>query len=285
MAVFGYLWFMPELTEPQIRLGIFFGLFVLLAIFELLAPRRLPKPVKTRRWITNWLIVFIDSAVLRLLFTGAAVGAALWAEAGGYGLFNVVEANPVLAFVVSFVILDFAIWVSHWASHKVPLLWSIHRMHHSDVDFDVTTAIRFHPIEIVLSMLWKFVIVIALGAPAVSVLVFEIVLNGLAMFNHSNMKLPLWFDRFLRYVIVTPDMHRIHHSIIHNETDSNYGFNLAVWDRLFRTYRDQPEMGHEKMVIGIDEWQGDKPTELFWTLSVPFLKQNGIRVQKSPSGK
>jgi len=276
---------MPELTEPQIRLGVFIGLFVLLAVLEMLVPRRKPKPVKTRRWLTNWIIVFIDSAVLRLLFTGAAVGAALWAETNGYGLFNLFDAGPVTAFLVSFVVLDFAIWVSHWASHKIPFLWAIHRMHHSDVDFDVTTAIRFHPIEIVLSMLWKFVIVIAIGAPAVSVLVFEIVLNGLAMFNHSNMKIPLWLDRYLRLLVVTPDMHRVHHSIIHKETDSNYGFNLAIWDRLFKTYTDQPEMGHDKMVIGIDEWQSEKPTELLWTLSVPFLKQNPMRLQKSPRGK
>ncbi|MEM7070035.1 MAG: sterol desaturase family protein [Pseudomonadota bacterium] len=276
---------MPEFTEPQIRLGIFIGLFVLLALLEYLMPRRSPKPVKARRWMTNWAIVIIDSVVVRLLFTGAAVGAALWAEANGYGLFNQIETPDWVALAVSFIILDFAIWFAHWASHKVPVLWSVHRMHHADVDFDVTTGIRFHPVEIVLSMLWKFVIVIGFGAPALAVLVFEIVLNGTSMFNHSNLRLPIALDRVLRMLIVTPDMHRVHHSIIHNETDSNYGFNLAIWDRLFRTYCDQPSRGHDQMTIGIEEWQDEKPTEVFWSLSVPLLKQNAIRAQYNPKGK
>ncbi|MEM7216287.1 MAG: sterol desaturase family protein [Pseudomonadota bacterium] len=264
---------MPELTEPQIRLGVFIGLFVLLAALEFLAPRRELEHVKSKRWLTNWAIVFIDSAVLRLIFTGAAVGAAIWAEENGYGLFNLIETPVWFAIVMSFIILDFAIWFSHLASHKVPLLWAVHRMHHSDVDIDVTTAIRFHPIEIVLSMLWKILIVTLLGAPALAVLIFEIVLNGAAMFNHSNMKIPRSVDRFLRLLIVTPDMHRVHHSIIHNETDSNYGFNLAVWDHLFRTYIDQPEKGHEDMTIGLAEWQDERPTRLFWSLKVPFIRQ------------
>ncbi|MEM9279183.1 MAG: sterol desaturase family protein [Pseudomonadota bacterium] len=265
---------MPELSEPQIRLGVFIGLFVLLAVLEWVAPRRELEHVKARRWFTNWAIVFIDSAVLRLIFTGAAVGAAIWAQSEGYGLFNLLEVPGWIAILVSFVVLDFAIWFAHVASHKVPLLWAVHRMHHSDVDIDVTTAIRFHPIEIVLSMLWKILIVVLLGAPAVSVLIFEIVLNGAAMFNHSNMKLPLWLDRVLRIFIVTPDMHRVHHSIINRETDSNYGFNLAIWDRMFGTYIEQPEKGHLGMTIGLEEWQDKKPTQLLWSLKVPFIKQS-----------
>ena len=264
---------MFEFTEPQIRLGIFIGLFLLLAVMEYFAPRRELEHVKAKRWITNWLIVIIDSFVLRLIFTGAAVGVAIWAEANGYGLFNLVQIPMALSVVISFIILDFAIWFSHLASHKIPLLWTVHRMHHSDVDIDVSTAIRFHPIEIVLSMLWKMIIVILLGAPAIAVLIFEIVLNGAAMFNHSNLKLPLGLDRILRLFIVTPDMHRVHHSIVHNETDSNYGFNLAIWDRIFGTYIDQPEAGHKNMKIGLSEWQDERPTKLLWSLKVPFIKQ------------
>ncbi len=264
---------MFELTEPQIRLGIFIVLFLILAITELFVPRRQLEHVKVKRWLTNWIIVIIDSLMLRLIFTGAAVGIALWAEANNYGLFNLLNIPAGLAVIISFIILDFAIWFSHWASHKVPLLWAVHRMHHSDVDIDVSTAIRFHPIEIVLSMVWKMLIVVILGAPAIAVLVFEIVLNGTAMFNHSNIKLPLGMDRILRLFVVTPDMHRVHHSIVHNETDSNYGFNLAIWDRIFGTYTDQPEAGHKAMKIGISEWQDKRPTQLFWSLKVPFIKQ------------
>ncbi|MBL4599180.1 MAG: sterol desaturase family protein, partial [Rhizobiaceae bacterium] len=169
-------------------------------------------------------------------------------------------------------VLDFAIWFSHLASHKVPIFWRIHRMHHSDIDIDVTTAIRFHPVEIILSMFWKYLIVLALGAPAASVLVFEIVLNGGALFNHANFKLPLSIDKVLRLLIVTPDMHRVHHSIIRKETDSNYGFNLSIWDRMFGTYIDQPSKGHDEMTIGLKEWQDEKPARLDWILMVPFRK-------------
>ena len=264
---------MPELTEPQIRLGIFIGLFLVLAMMEYLAPRRELEHVKAKRWFTNWLIVIIDSFILRLVFTGAAVGVSLWAEINGYGLFNHVSVPSIVSVIICFIVLDFAIWVSHLASHKIPILWTVHRMHHSDVDIDVSTAIRFHPIEIILSMIWKMVIVVILGAPAVSVLIFEIVLNGAAMFNHSNIKLPLGLDRILRLFIVTPDMHRVHHSIVHDETDSNYGFNLAMWDRLFGTYIDQPEAGHNGMKIGLREWQDERPTNLLWSLKVPFIKQ------------
>lgn len=264
---------MFEFTEPQIRLGIFIGLFLILAMMEFMAPRRELEHVKAKRWFTNWLIVIIDSFVLRLIFTGAAVGVAIWAEVNGYGLFNLIEVPMYISVLFCFIALDFAIWFAHLASHKVPVLWAVHRMHHSDVDIDVSTAIRFHPIEIVLSMVWKMLIVVLLGAPAISVLIFEIVLNGAAMFNHSNIKLPLGLDRVLRLFIVTPDMHRVHHSIEHKETDSNYGFNLAIWDRLFGTYIDQPEAGHEGMKIGLREWQDERPTNVIWSLKVPFIKQ------------
>ncbi|MFK5977559.1 MAG: sterol desaturase family protein [Rhizobiaceae bacterium] len=260
------------MSEATIRLSVFIGLFAIMAILEIFAPRRKLRPVKMLRWFTNWAIILIDSVLVRLLFKTAAVGAALWAAEHGYGLFNMIALPYWLAFTVSFLVLDFAIWLSHVASHKIPMFWRIHRMHHSDIDIDVTTAIRFHPIEIILSMFWKYLIVLILGAPAASVLVFEIVLNGGALFNHSNFKLPLSIDKILRLFIVTPDMHRVHHSTERNETDSNYGFNLSIWDRMFGTYIDQPKKGHEDMIIGLEHWQDEKPARLDWILMIPFRK-------------
>lgn len=260
------------MEEAQIRLVVFVGLFAALALLEYLSPRRKLKPVKTRRWFTNWAIVIIDSVLVRLVFKTAAVGGALWAAEQGFGLFNLVAAPYWLAFSVSVISLDFAVWASHVASHKIPLFWRVHRMHHADIDIDVTTAIRFHPIEIVLSMIWKYAVVLALGAPAAAVLVFEIILNGCAMFNHSNWKLPLRLDRWLRLVLVTPDMHRVHHSTQRREHDTNYGFNFPFWDRIFGTYTDQPEGGHDGMKIGLEPWQDERPAGLGWSLLVPLKK-------------
>ncbi len=260
-------------NEGAIRLSIFLGLFAILAISEWAKPRRKLTMAKGKRWTTNIAIVVLDSVLVRLLFPAAAVGVALWAQSSGYGLFNFFAVPFWLAVLLSFIALDFAVWLSHVLSHKVPLFWRFHRMHHSDRDIDVTTAIRFHPIEIVVSMIWKVAWVVALGAPAVAVILFEIVLNGCAMFNHSNTKLPLWLDRMLRLVLVTPDMHRVHHSAIGDETDSNYGFNLPWWDRLFGTYIDQPELGHDGMTIGLKEWQDERPAKLGWSLKVPFIEQ------------
>jgi sterol desaturase/sphingolipid hydroxylase (fatty acid hydroxylase superfamily) len=175
-----------------------------------------------------------------------------------------------LAGLIAFVVLDFAVWLEHVVSHKWPWLWRIHRMHHADTGFDLTTALRFHPLEIVLSMLWKAAIIIALGAPPVAVLIFEIVLNGAAMFNHANIKLPKTVDALLRLIIVTPDMHRIHHSTDPRETDTNYGFNLAIWDRLFSTYTQTPRLGDTGLEIGLREWRDDRPARLGWALALPF---------------
>jgi sterol desaturase/sphingolipid hydroxylase (fatty acid hydroxylase superfamily) len=262
--------------ELWLRLGAFVAIFLAMAVFELWSPR-LERPemmgaLKSRRWFTNLSMVLISSVLLRVIFPAAAVGAALWAEVNGYGLFPALGLNPVIAGILAFVILDFAVWLEHVVSHKWPLLWRIHRMHHADTGFDVTTGLRFHPFEIVLSMFWKAAIVVALGAPAISVLVFEIVLNGTAMFNHSNIDLPRPIDRYLRMVLVTPDMHRVHHSTIRRETDSNYGFNFPFWDRLFRTYNDQPSKGHEAMDIGQAQWRDDAPAGLLWSLLLPFRK-------------
>lgn len=257
--------------EPTIRLSVFIGLFVIFAWSEWLRPRRPLTVPKSTRWFTNIAIVVIDSALVRILFPAAAVGIAFWAQGEGYGLFNMISVPVWVAGLASIILLDFAVWLSHLLSHKIPIIWRLHRMHHSDRDFDVSTAIRFHPIEIIVSMIYKVAWVIALGAPAWSVILFEIILNGVAMFNHSNTKLPLAVDRILRLIIVTPDMHRVHHSTNPDETDSNYGFNFPFWDRLFGTYIDQPELGHDEMEIGLAAWRDERPNRLGWSLSVPFL--------------
>lgn len=265
------------LPEPVIRFGSFIIIFGVLAIIELTHPR-LERPemlaaLKMRRWLTNVGMLVLSSISLRVLFPAAAVGMALWAEAQGWGLFNQIGVPLWLAALVSMIVLDFAVWLEHLLSHKIPLLWRIHRMHHADTGFDLTTALRFHPLEIVLSMLWKAAIVIALGAPAWSVLIFEVVLNGAAMFNHANIALPPKIDRVVRLLVVTPDMHRVHHSTIPRETDSNYGFSLAIWDRMFSTYTDQPADGHERMNIGLADYRDAAPARFVWSLLLPFRKR------------
>jgi sterol desaturase/sphingolipid hydroxylase (fatty acid hydroxylase superfamily) len=259
-------------SETTIRLAAFLAIFATMAVLELSLPRRDPNAAKGARWRTNLAMVAVDSIVLRIVFPMAAVGTAIWADGRGYGLFRAVETPGIVAGIIAFIVLDFAVWLEHFASHKIPILWRIHRMHHSDIDFDVTTALRFHPLEIILSMVWKAGVVIALGAPVLAVLAFEIVLNGAAMFNHSNVKLPLRADRLLRRLIVTPDMHRIHHSIRYNEMDTNYGFNFAFWDRLFGTYSLEPEDGHSAMTIGLPDYQDTAPTGLIWSLVLPFRR-------------
>ena len=264
------------LSEPTVRLIAFAAIFVSMAAFELFSPRlerdELVGAVKAKRWFTNLSILVISSVALRVVFPLAAVGTALWAQENGYGLFPLLGTPAWIAGIIAFVILDFAVWLEHVASHKFHILWRIHRMHHCDPGFDVTTALRFHPLEILISMVWKALIILALGPPAIAVLVFEIVLNGTAMFNHSNVKLPLPVDRVLRLVLVTPDMHRVHHSSDHRETDTNYGFNFPFWDRIFRTYHAQPRLGHRDMDIGLKDYRGDAPTKLGWSLLLPFRK-------------
>lgn len=265
-----------QFSEATIRLTAFVAIFAAMAVYELWSPRLEREEMKgawrSRRWFTNLSMVVISSVALRIVFPAAAVGAAIFAQSKGWGLLPALGIHPLVAGVIAFVILDFAVWLEHVASHKIPLLWRIHRMHHADNGFDVTTALRFHPIEIVLSMVWKAAVVIALGASPVAVLVFEIVLNGCAMFNHSNIDLPRSIDSVLRRLIVTPDMHRVHHSSIPRETDSNYGFNLPFWDRLFGTYTAQPELGHEGMEIGLKEYRGPGSAGLVWALRLPFRR-------------
>ena len=260
--------------ESAIRLTASAALFALFALSEWVKPRRKLTASKSQRWITNLSIVVLDSLLVRLLFPAAAVGVALWASSAGYGVFNLIAMPFWLSLIISIIVLDFAVWLSHLLSHKVPVFWRIHRMHHADPDIDVSTAIRFHPIEIILSMIYKAAWVVLLGAPAAAVILFETLLNGTAIFNHSNTKLPSAVDRIVRLFLVTPDMHRVHHSTLRDETDSNYGFNLPWWDRLFGTYVDQPSKGHSAMDIGLPQWQDERPTRLGWSLSVPFLKKS-----------
>ena len=256
------------------RLGVFVGLFVLFATLEALAPRRARSQPRSARWFTNLSIVVLDTLALRALAIALpllAVGAAVDAGRMGWGLFNALDWPLWLEVVLAILILDLAIWAQHLVTHKVPILWRFHRVHHADRDFDVTTALRFHPVEILASMMLKIGLVYLLGPAALAVLLFEIILNGTAMFNHSNLRLPLWLDRAVRLVLVTPDMHRVHHSIHRHEHDSNYGFALSVWDRIFRTYRPKPEAGHDLMTVGL-EWQDERPSRLGWALMLPFRK-------------
>jgi sterol desaturase/sphingolipid hydroxylase (fatty acid hydroxylase superfamily) len=218
-------------------------------------------------------VAFLDTAVTRIVAPAGAVGFALLAQPRGWGLFNSVSLPPWLRIIVCLFVLDFAIYLQHRLFHSIPVLWRLHRMHHADLDIDVTTGARFHPIEILLSLGIKFLVIVPLGVPWLAVLLFEIGLNASSMFNHSNVRMPLALDRILRWVIVTPDMHRVHHSILRRETDSNFGFNFPWWDRLFKTYCAQPEAGHEGMITGIEQFRDPKELVLGRMLLQPFRKE------------
>ncbi|MBM4180231.1 MAG: sterol desaturase family protein [Betaproteobacteria bacterium] len=246
--------------EPAIRLSFFLGIFALVALWELAAPRRALTVSKALRWSSNLTLVALNTLLLRLLFPLAAVGVAAFAAEHGWGLLNHFQVPAVLAIPLAVIAMDFVIWLQHVMVHAVPALWRLHRVHHADLDYDVTTGARFHPIEILLSMLIKFATIVVLGPPVVAVVIFEVLLNATAMFNHGNIRLPAGIDRVLRWFVVTPDMHRVHHSVEDDECNSNFGFNLPWWDRLFGTYRDQPRAGHEGMSIGIRGY--DNPREV-----------------------
>jgi sterol desaturase/sphingolipid hydroxylase (fatty acid hydroxylase superfamily) len=261
--------------EPSIRLGFFFGVLLLMALAEAHWPRRERSLSRWRRWPSNLGIVVINTVLLRLLTPMAAVGLALIAAENGWGLFNVVSAPLWFAIPLSILLFDLAIYLQHVMFHAVPALWRLHRMHHADLDFDVTTGARFHPIEILLSMAIKLALVLALGPPAVAVLIFEVLLNATSMFNHTNLSIPLGLDRVLRWIVVTPDMHRVHHSWLPEETNSNFGFNLPWWDRLLGTYRDQPKEGHAGMTIGLDRFREPGDLRLDRMLVQPFRGGTG----------
>jgi sterol desaturase/sphingolipid hydroxylase (fatty acid hydroxylase superfamily) len=261
-------------SELVLRLSVFLGLLAVIAALEAWAPRRPRVTPRGGRWATNAALVVIDTLTLRVLalaLPALAVGAAVDAGRMGWGLFNALDWPQGAEIVLAVLILDLAIWAQHLITHKVPLFWRFHRVHHADRDMDVTTAIRFHPVEIAASMGVKIALVYLLGPSALAVLLFEMLLNGTALFNHANIALPSWLDRIVRTVLVTPDMHRVHHSDRREEHDSNYGFALSVWDRLFGTYRAQPMAGHDAMTVGLD-WQDDRPAGLGWSLLLPFRR-------------
>ncbi len=248
-------------VEPALRLSIFIGVLVVMLGWETLFPKRKRSVSRWLRWPNNLALTALNTGLLRVLFPVSAVGLALGLSDRGWGLLNLVELPCWLSVALAVVALDLAIYVQHVVFHAVPLLWRLHRMHHTDLDLDVTSGTRFHPLEMILSMLIKFGVLFVIGPPAVAVLIFEVVLNAMAMFNHANARIPQTLDRVLRMLVVTPDMHRVHHSVIPVETNSNFGFNLSLWDRLFRTYRPQPEAGHTNMVIGLPVFRS--PRELW----------------------
>tara|TARA_R110002167_G_scaffold51814_10_gene149970 strand:+ start:2831 stop:3694 length:864 start_codon:yes stop_codon:yes gene_type:complete len=273
--------------EITIRLSFFFGVFALMALWEVLTPRRSLTVSKAMRWVNNLALVFFNSLILRLIFPAASMGVAVFAAGNGWGFLNHFQVSLPLAMVLSILAMDLIIYLQHVLVHAVPALWRLHRVHHADLDFDVTTGARFHPIEMILSMLIKFATIAVLGPPVVAVVIFEVLLNAMAMFNHSNVRLPLGLDRALRLFVVTPDMHRVHHSVEDNEANSNFGFNLSIWDRLFGTYIDQPRGGHEGMTIGIHGYR--EPKQVSWLpgmLALPFIgKITGYTINRREWGK
>lgn len=257
-------------SETGIRLSFFCGVFAVIALWELMAPRRKLTTGKGARWFANLAMVALDTAIVRLLFPTLPVGIALLAGERDWGILNAMDIPPGARVIAGVVMLDFVIYLQHVLFHNLPALWRIHRMHHTDLDLDVTSGNRFHPLEIILSLVIKMGAVILTGAPALAVLAFEIILNATSMFNHGNIRIPQPVDRWLRHLLVTPDMHRVHHSIIPRETNSNYGFNLPWWDRLCGTYRDQPQEGHVGMTIGLKEFRDPRSLTLPRLLILPF---------------
>ena len=261
--------------EPQIRLICFIGIFAAVALAEILTPRRSLIHSKARRWLVNIGITVTNSVILRLFVPILATGLAARAEVNGMGLFNMIDLPVWLEIVIAVIVLDFLIYLQHLVVHAVPVLWRLHMVHHIDLDFDVTTGARFHPVEILFSMGVKLAAVFLLGPAVIAVIIFEILLNATAMFNHGNFRLPLELDKVLRLFVVTPDMHRVHHSIRIEETNSNYGFNLPWWDRLFGTYRAQPQAGHDLMTIGITPYSSSPILGYFSALFLPFVGRSG----------
>lgn len=262
-------------TEAVIRLTAFVAVLSAVALWELTAARRRPLYARGARWPHNLGLLLVDVALVRLLAPGAVIGVALAAEGRGWGLLNVVPLPWWVTLPIGIVLLDVLIYFQHVMFHAVPTLWRLHRVHHADQDFDVTTGVRFHPIEILLSTIIKCAGVAAVGAPALAVLVFEVLLNALSMFNHANASLPIWAERWVRWLVVTPDMHRVHHSVLYDESSSNFGFNVPWWDRLFGTYRAQPRLGHDAMVIGVDAFRSAEDLRLDHLLIQPFQNTPG----------
>ncbi|MBI3411699.1 MAG: sterol desaturase family protein [Planctomycetes bacterium] len=260
----------------MVRFGCFAGVLLVMSLAETAAPRRPLTVKKPQRWFSNLCLVALNTVVVRAVLPVEAVAIALVAESRGWGVLHQVDSPGWLAVALAVIGLDLAIYLQHVLFHAIPLLWRLHMVHHADLDFDVTTGLRFHTIEILLSMGIKMAVIVLLGAPALAVLIFEVLLNATSMFSHSNVRLPLALDRILRVVLVTPDMHRVHHSILPRETNSNFGFNLPWWDFLFGTYRAQPGYGHDDMTIGLSQYRGEaRADRLHWMLALPFVGDTG----------
>lgn len=262
-------------NETTIRLGFFFGIFIILAIWEALSPRRALTTSKPVRWFSNLGVIFIDSLAVRFLLPLTAIEFAAIAEMNGWGILNNIDIPLWVSITAGLFALDLIIYLQHVMFHTLPVLWRFHMMHHADLDFDLTTGLRFHPVEIIISMGIKLSAIALIGPSPLTVILFEIVLNSTAMFNHGNIRLPLGIDRILRLLVVTPDMHRVHHSVTIRETNSNFGFNFPWWDRLFGTYRPQPAAGHEGMTIGLSQFREPGKLTLHWMLALPFIGDPG----------
>jgi len=259
-------------NEPTIRLTFFFGFLCAVALWEIMAPKRSLTAPKLWRWANNLGLTFLNSFILRALFPILAVGLAALSVQEGWGLLNMISLPLWLSVIIAIFVQDLIIYGQHVLFHHVPIFWRLHKMHHADIDYDVTTGARFHPLEICLSMGIKLGVVVLLGPPVVAVILFEIILSSMAMFNHANAKLPLKLDKIVRLFFVTPDMHRVHHSINAPEFNRNFGFNLAIWDRIFGTYKDQPDDGHTHMKIGLPEYQKNIKQSALWMILLPFRK-------------
>jgi len=259
------------MTDQELRTYAFLAIIGVVVIAEFIIPKRALTQNKTKRWFNNLALIGLDTIIIRLLLPAGAIGVATWVQLHGFGLFQILKWDGALSIFLTIILLDMIIYWQHRLFHLVPFLWCLHQVHHADRDIDVTTGLRFHPVEIIISMFIKFAVILTLGVPVMAVVLFEIILNGMAMFNHGNYDLPKFMDNVIRTLFVTPDMHRVHHSVLKHETNSNYGFNLSVWDKLFGSYHAQPDLGHEKMTIGLEQYQGKQDTSsIFWMLTLPF---------------
>ncbi len=262
-------------VELGVRLFFFFGIFIAVAVAEFLLPRRPASSPRPARWMNNLGIISLNAVLVRIALPVVPAGLAVIAQQNGWGVLNNAGLPYFAKVLIAVIVLDFIIYLQHVMFHAVPVLWRLHMMHHADLDIDVTTGLRFHPIEILISMIIKFSAVVLVGPPAAAVIIFEVLLNGTSMFNHSNLRLPLHIDRVLRLFVVTPDMHRVHHSVVIRETNSNFGFNLPWWDRLLGTYRAQPAAGHDGITIGLAQFRDAKKLSLPWMLVLPFIGEIG----------
>lgn len=276
-----------EIQESVLRGGVFAGSLLIWALAESLWPQRRRLFLRRQRWFANLGLALIGTSLLRALaLLGVpllALQVALWAQASDIGLFNWIDAPDAVEFALTLLLLDLLVWAQHLAFHRLPWLWRLHRVHHADRELDVSSGLRFHPAEILLSMLLKSAAVLVLGAPVAAVLAFELILNGMAMFNHANLRLTPALDRALRGVLVTPNVHRVHHSIHGDEQQQNFGFNLSLWDRLAGCYRAEPRDGHQAMRLGLQEFQGDQPLRLGWSLQLPWRSLERSGHERGPS--